>query len=77
MRIQPVIKGEGRILPLRKGNSPEGYKYQEVQDTGLLVTLELIDGVSVILSDDVLASFGYYYRNSKSLMGIEYSKKSD
>ncbi len=77
MKIQPVTKGDGQVLPLRKGNSPEGYKYQRVQDTGLFITLEMFDGVAAVISDEVLASFGYYYRNSKPQTEREYSNRND
>lgn len=62
MRVQAVTKGEGIIFPLKKGRSPDGWKYQKAPISGLLVKLDPFDDSAVIISEEVLESFGYVPR---------------
>lgn len=62
MRIQLVTKGDGIIFPLKKGKSPDGWKYQQASSSGLLVKLDPVDESAVIISNEVLESFGYVQR---------------
>jgi hypothetical protein len=59
MKIQDVSEGDGVVLPLKKGTSPDGWGYQKADSSGLLINLEPVDGTAFILSSEVLESFGY------------------
>jgi hypothetical protein len=59
MKILAIQEGEGTVLPYKKGSSPDGWGYQKADATGLLINLEPLDGTVVILSQEVLESFGY------------------